>query len=223
MLMPHPWNLSVPEATALQRALAAQVVEAPLPAPPRFVAGADISFDKYAPVLHAAFVVLDAESGEVVDRRGVQAPVGFPYVPGYLSFREVPPLLDAWAGLRVRPDLIICDGHGRAHPRRLGLACHLGLWLDRPTLGCGKSRLCGTFAEPGAERGDFSPLVDRDEVIGQVLRTRRGVKPVFVSVGHRITLDEARAQVLRLSKWRLPETTRQAHAEVNRLRRGARS
>nr|NIR58182.1 endonuclease V [Gammaproteobacteria bacterium] len=148
----------------------------------------------------------------------------FPYVPGYLSFREVPPLLRAFERLGEAPDLLVVDGHGRAHPRRFGIACHLGVLLDLPTVGCAKSRLVGTYREPGPRRGSATRLLDGGEVIGSVLRTRDGVKPVYVSVGHRITLEEARRQLLRQSRGvRLPEPIRAAHAEVNRLRRASRS
>jgi deoxyribonuclease V len=188
------------------------------------VAGADISFDRRSPELHAAVVVLDAESLEVVEIAGVRAKARFPYVPGYLSFREIPPLLEAFAKLEVVPDLILCDGQGRAHPRRFGLACHLGVLLDLPTLGCAKSRLIGDYREPGPRRGAHTQLRDGGEVIGEVVRTRSGVKPVFVSVGHRVCLKTARRTVLRLAvRYRLPEPVRAAHREVNRLRRLAAS
>ena len=188
------------------------------------MAGADISFDRRSPELHAAVVVLDAESLEVVEIAGVRAKARFPYVPGYLSFREIPPLLEAFAKLEAVPDLIICDGQGRAHPRRFGLACHLGVLLDLPTLGCAKSRLIGDYREPGPRRGAHTRLRDGGEVIGEVVRTRSGVKPVFVSVGHRVCLETARRTVLRLAvRYRLPEPVRAAHREVNRLRRLAAS
>ena len=187
---------------------------------PRLVAGADISFDRSSPELHAAVVVLDVESLEVVEIAGVRAGARFPYVPGYLSFREIPPLLEAFAKLETVPDLIVCDGQGRAHPRRFGLACHLGVLLDLPTLGCAKSRLIGDYREPGPRRGAHTQLRDGGEVIGEVVRTRSGVKPVFVSVGHRISLETARRTTLRLAaRYRLPEPVRAAHREVNRLRR----
>jgi deoxyribonuclease V len=188
------------------------------------VAGADISFDRSSPELHAAVAVLDAESLEVVEIAGVRAKARFPYVPGYLSFREIPPLLEAFAKLEAVPDLIICDGQGRAHPRRFGLACHLGVLLDLPTLGCAKSRLIGDYREPGPGRGAHTQLRDGGEVIGEVVRTRSGVKPVCVSVGHRVCLETARRTALRLAaRYRLPEPVRAAHREVNRLRRLAAS
>jgi deoxyribonuclease V len=187
---------------------------------PRLVAGADLSFDRSSPHLYAAVVVLDAESLQVVEVAGVQARAGFPYIPGYLSFREIPPLLLAFAKLETVPDLVVCDGQGRAHPRRFGLACHLGVLLDLPTLGCAKSGLIGDYREPGPRRGAHTQLRDGGEVIGQVVRTRSFVKPVFVSVGHRISLETARRTALRLApRYRLPEPVRAAHREVNRLRR----
>jgi deoxyribonuclease V len=186
------------------------------------VAGADVSYDRGSPDhdLYAAVVVLDVESLRVVEVAAVRAGARFPYVPGYLSFREIPPLLDAFAKLEAVPDLIVCDGQGRAHPRRFGLACHLGVLLDRPTFGCAKSRLIGEYREPGPRRGAHTRLRDGREVIGEVVRTRSFVKPVFVSVGHRISLETARRIALRLApRYRLPEPVRAAHREVNRLRR----
>jgi deoxyribonuclease V len=216
----HDWDLSFPEARALQERLRGRVVETESEGAPRLVAGADVSFDRHSPRLYAAVVVLDAASLDVVEVAGVQTRARFPYVPGYLSFREIPPLLEAFARLRSRPDLIVCDGQGRAHPRRFGLACHLGVLLDVPTLGCAKSRLIGEYREPAARRGAHTRLRDGGQVIGEVVRTRSGVKPVFVSVGHRITLAGARRSVLRLApRYRLPEPIRVAHQEVNRLRR----
>ena len=216
----HDWDLAIPEARALQEQLRDRVIERDTRRAPRLVAGADISFDRSSPGLHAAVVVLDAESLEVVEIAGVRARARFPYVPGYLSFREIPPLLEAFAKLEAVPDLIVCDGQGRAHPRRFGLACHLGVLLDLPTLGCAKSRLIGDYREPGPRRGAHTQLREGGEVIGEVVRTRSGVKPVFVSVGHRISLETARRATLRwAARYRLPEPVRAAHREVNRLRR----
>jgi len=216
----HDWDLAIPEARALQERLRDRVIERDRRRVPRLVAGADISFDRRSPHLHAAVVVLDAESLEVVEVAAVRARARFPYVPGYLSFREIPPLLEAFAKLRSQPDLVVCDGQGRAHPRRFGLACHLGVLFDLPTLGCAKSRLIGDYREPGPRRGAHTRLRDGGEVIGEVVRTRSSVKPVFVSVGHRISLETARRTALRLApRYRLPEPVRAAHREVNRLRR----
>jgi deoxyribonuclease V len=185
----------------------------------RFVAGADVSFERSAPALFAAVVVLDARTLEVVEARSATQAARFPYVPGYLSFRELPPLLAAFARLERAPDLVICDGHGRAHPRRFGLACHLGVALDLPTIGCAKSVLVGEYAAPAPGRGAVSALRDGGETLGSALRTRAGVAPVFVSVGHRVSLASARRWVLRLSPaHRQSEPIRAAHAESNRAR-----
>ena len=191
-----------------------------LPGALRLVAGADVSYDRGSPALYAAVVVLDAESLEVVDVAHATTRAEFPYVPGYLSFRELPPLLAAFERLRLRPDLVLCDGHGRAHPRRFGLACHLGVALDLPTIGCAKSRLVGEHREPSARRGAHTALRDGRAGIGEVLRTREGVAPVYISIGHRVSLTTARRLVLRFTpRFRVAEPIRAAHAEVNRLRR----
>ncbi|MBM4382294.1 MAG: deoxyribonuclease V [Deltaproteobacteria bacterium] len=213
---------SVAEARALQEQLRSRVVARDaFPRRVRFVAGTDVSFDRFAPTLFAAVVVLDARTLAVVDAACAEVPASFPYVPGFLSFRELPPLLAAFAKLRVAPDLVVCDGHGRAHPRRFGLACHLGVALDLPTLGCAKSVLTGEHAEPARERGSFAPLRDGGRTLGSALRTRDGVAPVYVSVGHRVSLATARRWLLRLAPThRLSEPIRAAHEASNRARRG---
>lgn len=215
----HSWDLDTAAARDLQTDLAAQIIaDRPLP-PYRTIAGADVSYGRRSPTLYAAVVVLDALSLEVVDRSGVVAQATFPYVPGLLSFREVPPVLAAFERLSVKPDVVVCDGQGIAHPRRCGLAAHLGLWLGIPTIGCAKSRLFGDYEEPGPLRGEWSPLTDGDETIGAVLRTRDRVKPLFVSPGHLCDLASAIRVVLAATCGRrLPETTRRAHEEVNRMR-----
>jgi len=216
----HDFDLTIADARALQERLAGRVVARDAFGPVRRIAGADVSYDRGSPRLHAAVVVLDAASGALLERAGVVREVRFPYVPGFLSFRELPPLLDAFARLSEPPDLVVCDGQGFAHPRRFGLACHLGVWLDLPAIGCAKTRLVGTHREPGPRRGATTRLVDEGETVGCVLRTRPLVKPVFVSVGHRVSLATARRLVLSLARrHRLPEPVRAAHAEVNRLRR----
>jgi deoxyribonuclease V len=218
----HDWVLPVSEARNIQEHLRDRVVEEDRLGPVRRVAGVDVSYDQKSPILFAAVVVLDVHSGEVIEVSGVRDRVRFPYVPGFLSFREIPPLLEAFRRLREPPDLILCDGHGRAHPRRFGLACHLGVILDVPSLGCAKSRLIGIHRAPAPSRGSHVRLVDGGEVVGEVVRTRDGVKPVYVSVGHRIGLSTARRWVLKLAwRHRLPEPQRAAHREVNRLRREA--
>lgn len=219
----HDWDLDAASARALQAHLAARVdVERPL-GPYETVAAADVSYDRGDAELYAAVVVCRAGSLEVVERVGVAGPARFPYVPGLLSFREAPALLEAFARLETTPDVVLCDGQGIAHPRRLGVACHLGLWLGVPTIGCAKSRLCGHFEEPGRARGSRSPLVDRGQVVGSVVRTRDGVKPLFVSPGHLCDLEGAVEVVLATAlKYRLPVPARLAHEYVNAIRRAAR-
>jgi deoxyribonuclease V len=216
----HSWNVSTAEARDLQLDLAARVDRSRAMAPIETVAGADVSYDLRGKWLYAAVVVLRMGTWEVIDRSGIIAEARFPYVPGLLSFREAPPVIEAFTKLTVRPDVLICDGQGIAHPRRLGLASHIGLWLGLPTIGCAKSWFHGEYEEPGPERGDWSPLTDAGETIGAVLRTRTRVKPLFVSSGHLCDLESATAIVLATAtKYRQPWTTRLAHQYVNDLRR----
>ncbi len=177
----------------------------------RRVAGVDVAFADRGATTCAAVVVMSWPGMEVVDEARAQRATSFPYVPGLLSFRELPAVLAAFEQLRARPDLLLCDGQGIAHPRRFGIACHLGVWLDLPAIGVGKSRLVGTFTEPGRARGERSPLMDGDELLGAVLRTRAGVKPLFVSPGHRVSIDTAVHWVLECApRFRLPEPIRAA-------------
>ena len=198
---------------AIQRRLAPQVVREGNPEDVRLIAGTDISIGGAGHEALAAVVVLRWPELVPVEQAVVRIEVGFPYVPGLLSFREIPALLPAFEQLRSTPDLIVVDGQGIAHPRRLGLAAHLGLVLDLPAIGCAKSRLTGRPAgELGDERGGRVPLVDRREVVGYALRTRAGTNPVYVSTGHRIGLDAAADWVLALApRYRVPEPTRLAH------------
>lgn len=197
-------------AVALQEELRHRVIRRASSRPIRTVAGVDISVRNDE--ARAAIVVLKFPAMEPVDRSTAVRPVEFPYVPGLLGFREVPSILDAFAKLRTRPDLLVVDGHGLAHPRRFGVACHVGVELDLPSIGCGKSRLVGEHREPGARRGSRAALRHKGEVIGSVLRTRDGVKPVYVSIGHRMDLPTAVRTVLRsCSRYRLPEPIRHAH------------
>ena len=215
----HPWDLDAAAARELQRELAERVIlDRPL-APYETIGGADVSYNKRSTTLYAAVVVLRADTLEVIDRAGVVAEAKFPYVPGLLSFREAPPVIEAFEQLSVRPEVLMCDGQGIAHPRRLGLASHLGLWLEMPTIGCAKSHLFGEHEEPGPTRGQWSPMTDGDETIGAVLRTRDRIKPLFVSPGHLCDLEGAIAAVLASTRgYRLPTTTRMAHQYVNELR-----
>ncbi|MCW9089204.1 MAG: deoxyribonuclease V [Gammaproteobacteria bacterium] len=208
----HPWDLSPKEAIALQRQLRVHLrIEDDL-GEVRTVAGVDVGFEQNNAITRAAVAVLDYPSLQLRESAIARQPTRFPYIPGLLSFREIPAVLAALEQLSELPDLLLCDGQGIAHPRRLGIASHLGLLIDRPTIGVGKSRLVGTHDEPGREKGQWVPLSDKGEVIGCVLRTRTGVKPLYISPGHRLGLDSAREWVVRcLTRYRLPETTRHAH------------
>ena len=219
------WEMTVAEARAVQERMRAALSLSPPPRfAPRYVAGADVSMERFRHHGFAAVVVLDAETLEVVDAAGAEAALRFPYVPGYLSFRELPPLQAAWERLAVRPDLVVFDGHGYAHPRRFGLACHGGVAWDVPSIGCAKTPFVGEAGEPGPARGDTAPVVHQGETVGAVLRTRAGTKPLYVSAGHRMDLETAVRMVLRLApRYRQPETTRQAHRLVNEMRRAARA
>lgn len=216
----HPWRVTPRQAVEIQRRLAAGVRRSGGKRVFRTVAGIDVSYNRQDPILHAAVVVLRRDTLEILEVAGASGPVTFPYIPGLLSFREIPIVLKAWRRLETAPDSILCDGQGLAHPRRFGLACHLGMILDLPSVGCAKTRLLGSFEEVGLPRGSRSPLWDRGEVVGAVVRTRDGITPVFVSIGHKIGLDQAVELVLSTSgRYRLPEPVRQAHVQVNELRR----
>jgi deoxyribonuclease V len=220
----HPWNLTPKEAVALQKQLADRVRSRPALKRYRTIAGVDASYTRFSPICYAAIAVWDAKTGTVEQVVGVRAETTFPYVPGLLSFREIPPLLQAFAKLDRPPDVVMVDGQGYAHPRRFGIACHLGVLLDVPTIGCAKSRLLGTYDDPGTDTGSFSPLLDKEEVIGRVVRTKNRTNPLFISVGHRIDLESAMRVVLESGRgYRVPEPTRQAHLAVTELRRGERA
>jgi len=208
------------EAVALQRRLAERIdTGAPL-MKCGLVAGADVSYDRFSNKFYGGVVVLRIEDLSIIESQGVVRTVSFPYVPGLLTFRETPVLLQAFAKLRSDPDVVMLDGHGLAHPRRMGYACHTGLWLDLPTIGCAKSKLVGEYKEPAQRPGSVSPLRLEGEIVGYVVRTKRNTKPLFVSVGHKIDLRGAVELVLATCKgFRIPEPTRQAHLLVNELRR----
>ncbi len=212
LALSHSWDLSIAEAKALQVQLAAKVITATTfdPARLRTVAGVDAAFQ--ATTATAAAVVLSYPDLEVLDCSRAEVPLTFPYVPGLLAFREGPALLGALERLAVWPDLLIVDAHGLAHPRRFGLACYMGVVLDMPAIGCAKSRLVGTHEEPGDRPGEWAPLTDDGETLGAVLRSGKGFKPVYVSIGHRVDLPTAIDLVMRCTRGRrLPETTRYAH------------
>lgn len=219
-----PSTLTPTQAIALQRRWADRVERTTRWSdPPRWIAAADVSCARFSDRLYAGIVVWDRKTGAVVERAGVVTTAHFPYIPGLLSFREAPGLLQALAQLRRPPDLLLVDGAGYAHPRRFGLACHLGVCADLPAIGCAKSRLIGTYREPGDRRGAGCQLCDGGEVIGRVLRTRDGVKPLYLSVGHRVGLADACKLVLSVCRGvRLPEPIRLAHQYVNELRLAAR-
>jgi deoxyribonuclease V len=218
---PRRWEMTVAEAREVQQSLRERLVMRPPPAfAPRFVAGADVSMERFKHYGYAAIVVIDLHTLQTVDEATAAMELRFPYVPGYLSFRELPPLQACWDALRVRPDLVVFDGHGYAHPRRFGLACHGGVLWDVPSIGCAKNPFIGTHGPLGGARGDTAEIVHEGETVGQAVRTRPGVKPLYVSAGHRMDLGTAVDLVLRLTpKYRQPETTRLAHGRVNELRR----
>ena len=208
----HPWQVSTAEAKKIQLELAGEISRAGSVKVPHFIAGVDISVNRFKGKGTAAVVVLSYPQLDVVEVQTVSGSVTFPYVPGLLSFREMPLILPAFEKLKVTPDLVMMDGQGFAHPRRIGIACHLGLFLGIPTIGCAKSRLIGTYNEPGSEHGRWSVLFDDIDVIGAVVRTKTRVTPVYVSTGHMITLNSAVDWVLACCRgYRLPEPTRLAH------------
>jgi len=210
-----------------QRAMAQQVIDRDdLPLPPKLVAGVDAAFPEGGATTRAAVVVMRYPELEVIETASCEQPTPLPYIPGLLSFRELPAIVGALERLSTSPELVLCDGQGRAHPRRFGIACHLGVTTGLATIGVGKSRLCGRSETPGAEKGDVADLLNGEEVIGRVLRSRSRVRPIYVSVGHRVGLDTAVDLVLACTpRFRLPEPVRAAdrlagHAAVS-LRQGA--
>ncbi|MBU1821357.1 MAG: deoxyribonuclease V [Bacteroidetes bacterium] len=216
----HPWTMLPSEAVALQQELRGQLRIEPLAGTPQTIAGCDISFNKYEETVYAGIVVLRLDTLQVIEEAGVVTTAKFPYIPGLLTFREGPALLEAWQKLSIEPDVVMVDGHGIAHPRRMGIAAHLGLWLNRPTFGCGKSVLAGTFNVPAPERGNWSPMIYKGETVGAAVRTKNKVNPVYISPGHLIDLSTAIGLTLHCYRgYRLPEPTRQAHLYVNTLRK----
>lgn len=208
----HDWALSPEAAVALQQSLRQKIVTVDQLGDVDTVAGVDVGFEDQGNITRAAIAVLSFPDLELITQRIARRPTTFPYIPGLLSFREIPAVLAALEKLPTLPDLLLCDGMGTAHPRQFGIACHLGLLLDRPTIGVGKSRLVGSHAEVPDQKGAWVPLQYRGNRIGAVLRTRVGTKPLYISPGHRISLETAIDYVMRCTpKYRLPETTRQAH------------
>jgi len=208
----HSWQVSPAQALDMQRKLATQVSKSSEVTVPRFIAGVDISAGKTGGMATGAVVVLNYPELRLVETKVAQGKLELPYIPGLLSFRESPLILAVCQELTIIPDLILVDGQGIAHPRRIGLASHLGLFLNTPTIGCAKSLLCGTYEVPGEEPGNYAEIVDRGETIGAALRTRLGVKPIFVSIGHKVDLNTAIYWVMQCCRgYRLPEPTRLAH------------
>ncbi len=206
----HAWPLTIEEAIAIQERLRGEIVTSDqLPETVQYVAGVDMGFEADGTISRAAVAVLSFPDLQLLESAIARRPTAFPYVPGFLSFREIPAILDALEKISLTPDLILCDGQGIAHPRRFGIACHLGLIVDIPAIGVAKSLLTGKHQEVPETRGSWQPLLNRGETIGAVLRTRIGTKPVYVSSGHRVSLLTAIDYVLRCTpKYRLPETTR---------------
>ncbi|MCG7983267.1 MAG: deoxyribonuclease V [Candidatus Thiodiazotropha lotti] len=212
MVLNHPWNLTPKDAIALQNQLRSKVIRVDQMTAPQQIAGVDVGFEAAGKVTRAAIALLKFPTLQLIEQAIVRIPTQFPYIPGLLSFREVPAILQAIEKLSCKPDLLLCDGQGLAHPRRFGLACHLGLLTDIPSIGVAKTRLIGSHDALPEEKGSWVPLMDRDEVIGAVLRSRTGVKPIYVSIGHRISLTSALNYVLAATtRYKLPETTRAAH------------
>lgn len=206
------WPTSIEEATAIQQQLRTKIITEDQLGPVRYVAGVDCGFEQDGTITRAAVAVLQFPELTLIDQAIARKPTTFPYIPGFLSFREVPAVLAAIAQLSIQPDLLLCDGQGLAHPRRFGLACHLGLLTNIPAIGVAKSLLIGRHDPIADERGAWEPLIHQREVVGAVLRTRPGTKPLYISIGHRISLETAIDYVMQCTpKYRLPETTRRAH------------
>ncbi len=217
---PHRWSVSPKQAVAIQNNLAHKVRQVVPTRDIRFIVGTDLAFSPDATQCIAAAVCWDSHNQTVVEQQIAVRKLTFPYVPGLLSFRECPTILAALRKLKHQPDAIMCDGHGLAHPRRFGIACHVGIITELPTIGCGKSRLTGTHDQPGQEKGSTTPLLDKGETIGRLLRTRTRVKPVFVSVGHLIDLNTAVELTLKCAtQYRLPEPTRLADRLVANIKK----
>lgn len=213
----HSWDVSTTEARAIQQRLRTELVTSDAIGTVNYVAGVDVGFDKHRKLTRAAVSVLSFPDLTPVEDSVVCVATRFPYVPGLLSFREIPAIVEALQALRQLPEVMLCDGQGYAHPRRFGLACHLGVITGLPTIGVAKSRLLGDHAEPPQRRGAWVPLTDGNEVVGAVLRTRIDVKPLYVSIGHRLSLASACAYTMRCTtRYRLPETTRRADRLASR-------
>lgn len=217
----HYKTIEPAEAKELQKNLRQKISLDPLGSSPKFVAGADISCDYGSDVMHAAIILLELPNLKPIAGALCSDETPFPYIPGLLAFREMPVLLGAWNQLQIKPDVLILDGHGLAHPRRMGIATHFGIEVDHPTIGCAKNILTGTHSELEIEKGATADLIEEDEKVGFALRSRTGVNPVYISPGHQLSFDDAYSIVMKvLTKYKLPKTTRLAHQYANRLRKG---
>lgn len=216
----HSWDLTPKEAIAVQKCLQKEVILKSLEQEIKLVAGADISHNRFSDRLFSAIVILDYESMEIVETATAEVEALLPYIPGLLSFREVPALLAAWKKLEHRPDITIVDGHGIAHPRRLGIATHFGLATNSPTIGCGKNILTGAVTKKlGVEKGSTAAIKEDDELLGYAVRTKADVNPAYISPGHQVTHDQAVEVALRCARgYKLPAPTRQAHLAANAFR-----
>lgn len=215
------WNLTPSEAIKLQKELKEKIDVSPYTGPIQRIAGADISYNKNDDTIYAGIIVLDYQTMQAVCRSTIIDKMRFPYIPGLLSFREIPSIYKAWKALSEQPDILVMDGHGINHPRRLGVATHFGLISGQACIGIAKNHLTGRYEDPGPEKGSFSVILDQGEKLGYVLRSRDRVKPVWVSPGHRVSMEQSLAIALHCSRGvRIPEPTRQAHLMVNELRRG---
>lgn len=215
----HPWELSYKEAIKVQRDLSSKVILEPFRTEVRLIAGTDVSYSKGSDILFAGVIVMEIPSMKILEEASAEGKVDFPYIPGLLSFRESPVLIKAFEKIKNIPDVVIFDGQGIAHPRRLGIASHLGLIIDLPSIGCAKNMLVGKYEDVGIEAGDYSPIVFNGNIVGAALRTKRNVLPVFVSPGHRMDISSSLEIVMNACKgYRLPEPVRQAHILVNKIR-----
>lgn len=218
-LLFHPWNVTPKKAIGIQEELRKRLRLRPPKAPFKTIAAADASYSLAGDRLYAAFLLFSYPDLKIVESASAWGRVSFPYIPGLLSFREAPVLLKAFSRLERHPDVILIDGQGIAHPRSMGIAAHLGILLNLPAIGCAKSRLFGEEAEPGPDQGSFVLLCQEGRTIGMIVRTRTGVKPVYVSPGHKMDLDTSVGIILSLCRgYRIPEPLRQAHIFVNQLR-----
>ncbi len=219
--MDYLWDVPPAQAIALQKKLRSSIQITPFEGVLQVIGGADISFNRFDPVVYAGMVLLSYPSLEVIAYSLVKSTALFPYIPGLLSFREIPALLQVWEQIPHKPDLVMVDGQGIAHPRRMGIASHFGLVTDTPTIGCAKSPLMPVYTEPARAKGSIGTITDNGEQIGLVIRTKDGVKPVYVSPGHKTDLNDSQQILLRcVQQHKLPEPTRQAHLYVNRFRKG---